>query len=57
MSYDVVVTETVGECSVETKFKNYKDYLDWYTNTKSQEDEDLVGTKESESRVYLHKIT
>jgi len=29
MSYDVVVTETVGETSTETKFKNYEDYKDW----------------------------
>lgn len=33
MSYDVVVTERVGETSVETKFKNYKDYID-YTERK-----------------------
>lgn len=33
MSYDVVVTETTGEISVETKFKNYKDYID-YTERK-----------------------
>ena len=33
MSYDVVFTETTGEVSVETKFKNYKDYID-YTERK-----------------------
>lgn len=33
MPYDVIVTETVGEISVEIKFKNYKDYID-YTDRK-----------------------
>ena len=29
MSYDVIVTETVGEFSKEYKFKDYRDFLDW----------------------------
>lgn len=29
MSYDVIVTETVGEISKEYKFKDYRDFLDW----------------------------
>jgi hypothetical protein len=35
MSYDVVVTERIGETSVETKCKHYKDYIDytkWHRN-------------------------
>ena len=29
MSYDVIVTETVGEISKEYKFKDYQNFLDW----------------------------
>ena len=29
MSYDVIITETVGEVSKEYKFKDYRDFLDW----------------------------
>ena len=29
MSYDVIVTETVGENSKEYKFKDYQNFLDW----------------------------